>query len=277
MSGFSAEWLSLREAADHRSRSPDLAARVSAAFAGRDQVAVVDLGCGTGSNLRATAPLLGPRQSWTLVDHDAALLAAARERLARWADRATPARDALVLVKAGLELTVRFREADLNRDLEFALGRAADLVTASAFFDLASTEFIGRVAAAIAERRAAFYTVLTYNGRQGWTPAHASDAAMAEAFHAHQLTDKGLGRAAGPNAPAALAVAFRKLGYAVSEADSPWRLGAEDERLLADLVPGFAAAAAETGAVANGAVAAWRTLARTGAVVGHTDTWARPA
>ena len=33
-------------------------------------ITVVDLGCGTGSNLRATAPLLGPEQHWTLVDYE---------------------------------------------------------------------------------------------------------------------------------------------------------------------------------------------------------------
>ena len=41
-------------------------------FGGRRPIRVVDLGCGTGSNLRATAPLLGAEQHWTLVDYDPA-------------------------------------------------------------------------------------------------------------------------------------------------------------------------------------------------------------
>ena len=86
MSGFDPAWLSLREPVDHRSRNAALLEAVAARFAGRDAIAVVDLGCGTGSNLRALAASLPRRQSWRLVDRDPALLGAARERLAAWAD-----------------------------------------------------------------------------------------------------------------------------------------------------------------------------------------------
>ena len=51
MSGFSPEWLALREPIDHRSRNAELASSLSARFQQRSAVEVVDLGCGTGSNL----------------------------------------------------------------------------------------------------------------------------------------------------------------------------------------------------------------------------------
>ena len=60
MSGFDASWLDAARAADHRSRSEDLASCWRAALrTGASTVSVLDLGCGTGSNLRATAPWLG--------------------------------------------------------------------------------------------------------------------------------------------------------------------------------------------------------------------------
>src|SRR4051812_49734447 len=86
MSGFSAEWLALREPADHHARNRALVAELRSVFAGRDTAAIIDLGCGTGSNLRALAASLPRRQSWRLVDRDPALLGAARERLSAWAD-----------------------------------------------------------------------------------------------------------------------------------------------------------------------------------------------
>jgi len=58
MSTFSAEWLSLREGADERARNKDVANAFSAWFMQRPSVSVVDLGSGTGANLRAVAPLL---------------------------------------------------------------------------------------------------------------------------------------------------------------------------------------------------------------------------
>jgi SAM-dependent methyltransferase len=277
MSGFSPEWLSLREAADHRSRH-EVVRALAEHVKHKEQIHIVDVGCGTGSNLRCTSRLLeNPHQSWTLVDYDPRLLAAAAEKLSAWADRAIKDESGLLLTKGRKTIAVAFRQADLTKDLDAALGDKPDLVTASAFFDLCSTAFIAQFAKAVAARKAAFYTVLSYNGEQRWTPAHAADEAMNAAFHAHQVTDKGFGGAAGPKAPTALFDAFLAAGYAVQEGDSPWRLRVPDDMaLIRELVPGFAGAVRETGAVAGAVIDDWLKVARTHAHVGHTDTLALP-
>jgi hypothetical protein len=170
VSGFEARWLDLRETADHRSRNAQLARKLAQHFDGWRPITVVDLGCGTGFNLRATAPLLGPEQHWTLVDNDRVLLAAAQDRLRTWADGATLEGDQLSLFKGAKRITVQFQSSNLAHDLERALVPGANLVTASALFDLASSQFIERFVAAVALRRSAFYTSLTYDGDQRWTP-----------------------------------------------------------------------------------------------------------
>jgi SAM-dependent methyltransferase len=276
MSGFSPEWLTLREPADHRARDAHLGLKLADRLQARASVTVTDLGCGTGSNIRATYALLGREQHWTLVDHDPRLLKAAREHLTAWADRAETHGDALELMKSGKRLVVRFREADLVKSLDQALGEKPDLVTASALFDLCSTAFIQRFAKAVAQRRALFYTVLTYNGIQHWTPKHSADAALLEAFCTHQMTDKGFGASAGPSAPQALKSAFVAEGYRVEEGDSPWLLSRSDAPLIEALAPGFADAVAETGRVPAADLAAWRAVVRHGSEVGHTDTLAMP-
>lgn len=276
MSGFSPEWLALREPVDHRSRNADLAAQLSARFANRHTIDVVDLGCGTGSNLRGTFHLLPDNQEWTLVDYDERLLSAARERIAAWADRYEDRGDSLIVSKSGKRLTIGFRQADLNADLEGGLGRSSDLITASAFFDLCSVAFIETFASAVARRKATFYTVLTFDGQQQWMPPHPADERMLAAFCAHQLGDKGFGPSAGPNAPGVLSDAFRALGYEVRDGESPWVMGDGDRRLISELATGFAGAVAETGAVDTPIVASWTAEARTGATVGHVDTLAIP-
>lgn len=273
MSGFSADWLALREGADHRARDAGLAARAAGLFAGRAGVAIVDLGSGAGSNLRAFAPLLPARQIWTLVDHDPALLSAARRALAGWADRAADEGGDLRLERAGKTIRVVFRRADLAADPAAALDGAADLVTAAALFDLVSVGWIERFADALAARRIPLYAALTYDGTESWFPPHPADADMLAAFAAHQAGDKGFGPAAGAGAIAALRAALAARAYRVETAESPWRLGEEEADLVAELAKGTAKAARETGRLAPAAVASWRAarLERSHCVIGHTD------
>lgn len=278
MSGFSPDWLALREPADHRARNPDVLAALAGRFRDRPAVSVVDLGCGTGSNLRAVAPMLPARQEWRLVDHDPALLAAARERIAAWADSSHPSEGDLIATKDGRTITVTLAQADLAGDLDEPLGATPDLVTAAALFDLASADWIRRLAGAIAGRGATFYTALTYNGLERWFPSHPADADMLTAFHAHQGGDKGFGPSAGPEASNHLADAFASRGYDVHTGESPWRLDRADAALIAELALGVARAVRETGRVPAAAIDAWREARLSGAscLVGHTDLLAVP-
>jgi SAM-dependent methyltransferase len=281
MTGFSGEWLALREPADHAARDSTLVDALAAALAvhASGDIAVVDLGCGTGSNLRALAPHLGPLQAWTLIDNDPALLGSARTVLAAWADRAEARGSHLLLKKDGRQIRVTFSAADLAAEPAAILDPAPDLVTAAALFDLVSVGWLGRFAEAVAASGAVFYTALSYDGTEVWHPPHPADAAMQAAFLAHQAGDKGFGAALGPGATAALAEAFGRRGYAVRTAPSPWRLGPDDRSLIAQLKDGKAGAVAETGLVPRDVVTAWaaaRHAPDTTALIGHADLLAVP-
>lgn len=283
MSGFSADWLALREPADHRSRHVELASRVQTRLAGSEVVRVVDLGSGTGSNLRATVPLLGNQQEWTLVDYDAGLLEAAAKVLSAWADEARAIGDDLVLVKGEATIGVKFRVVDLNRDLESVLAAKPDLVTASALFDLISEAWMKRFATALKAAGSAFYTVLTYNGEDQFIPEHPFDFGVIRAFAMHQRRDKGFGPAAGPEAATALIAALREAGYAVESGNSPWILKRSDAELVRALVSGIAKAVEETGFIAENGLADWLAYRESMAdqkgsrmMTGHTDIFAVP-
>lgn len=276
MTGFSAAWLHLREDADHRARNAGVAAALAAHFRGQDAVSVVDLGCGTGANLRATASLLPDRQDWRLVDHDAALLAAARGALIAWADGHAEEGGALALQHGPRCINVRFERRDLARDLPAVLGAPADLVTAAALFDLVSPTWIEHLATLLGAR--ALYAVLSYDGHEEWDPPHEADEAVRTAFCAHQRSDKGFGPAAGPAAAGLLAAALAGRGYAVVAGESPWRLDRRDAALMAELVEGIAAAVAETAAVPAPLLDAWRAarIEARACMIGHRDLFAAP-
>ncbi|OAI30479.1 hypothetical protein A1351_08875 [Methylosinus sp. R-45379] len=276
MSGFSAEWLDLRESADRAARNPALRETVARAFADRESLTIVDLACGAGSNLRGLAEYLPARQKWFLIDHDPALLAAARARLIAWAEVAEEG-ETLLLSKGVRRLEVEFRTADLSGGAGAALEGKIDLVTSAAFFDLVSAQWLEAFAEQIAARRLPLYAILSYSGEERWTPPHADDAGMLAAFHRHQARDKGFGPAAGPRAAELLARALERFGYSVETAPSPWRLGAAETALIAALAEGSAAAVAETGEVAAETIEDWRRVRRAaeGCEIGHSDLFAR--
>jgi SAM-dependent methyltransferase len=263
VSGFSPEWLRLREPADHRARDRGLVERLAAHLHERMSVRLVDLGCGTGSNLRALSPALPARQHWRLVDHDPVLLNAAREEIAKW---------------PGASPEISFEAADLSRDLEQVLAPGCDVVTAAALFDLVSEAWLERLVAVLTTRACAFYTVLIYDGIMQWDPVHPADERIRAAFNAHQRTDKGFGRAAGADAAAFLVRALERAGFEVRTASSPWLLGRADLPLILSAAEGIADAARQTGLVAEADIADWlrSRAALSGCTIGHVDMLALP-
>lgn len=280
MTGFSAQWLALREPADHRARDASLREQVvhdltHLARVRPGTIKFVDLGCGSGSNLRALAPYMPSTQHWTLVDYDPALLSAAKTALTQWADQIVSDQDMLVLLKNSKHISVNFLCEDLSSNLESVLALPIDLLTAAAFFDLVAEHWLERFCSLL---RSPLYTVLTYNGQEIWHPPAPMDAAMLKAFHAHQQTDKGFGAAAGPNAVNIMEILLKARGFAVSSAQSPWKLAAADRNLIEQLAIGSAGAVLETKQVSAEEVSAWRqsrSLAQT-CEIGHTDLYARP-
>lgn len=263
MSGFSAKWLALREPYDRRARSDNVLDAVAAAFRDQPAISVVDLGCGTGSTVRAVGPRLPARQIWRLVDNDLGLLAQA-SALAHPPD-----------------LIVEARTIDLVRDLELALDGAIDLITTSALLDLVSAEWLERLALEAAARRLPVYAALTYQGRAILDPAEPFDLEIVAAVNRHQRRDKGFGPALGPEAGLRAVRNFERVGYIVVTGSSDWVFAPEDRDIQLEILAGWARAAAELDDLPSAAIAAWlvrrRELVAAGRSsmrVGHVDFFA---
>lgn len=265
MGTFAIDWLNLREPVDHRSVNAVVRKSFTHAVAHHDVLKIVDLGSGTGSNMRGLSPWMAQHQTWTLVDFDQSLLdaAAAQPRL--------------------LNVAVETHRSDLaTADIQDIVA-GADVVTAAAFFDIASRDLVDRIVSATAATGAIFYTVLTYDGVAAWLPQDPADADMRLAFNAHQTRDKGLGAALGPDATDALDAAFSQRGYSVTTGPSPWVVETEHAEMRAMLDSGWADAVAETGTVSADDIARWRhgrldpkTPDDRVSLIGHRDLLAVP-
>ena len=262
---FTPDWLALREPVDHRSRAADLMAPLAEWWGSRPSQRVLDLGSGTGSNLRYLAPRLPGEQGWTLLDRDAALL-----------DRAT---GAAVAVPGVARVERVLGELD-QEGLELVSG--ADLVTASALLDLVTHEWLAQLVATCRAAGNAVLLTLTWDGTMAWVDPDPDDVLVAEAVRSHQLRDKGMGPALGPAAGPAAERAFRTAGYDTRLRPSPWRLGADDASLARGLIDGWGAAASEQRPEHASLIRAWSERRRAtaaprfGLEVGHLDLLALP-
>lgn len=279
MGEFSAQWLSLREPVDHAARSQhvcqvmlqDLRQRKGQTLNG---VRVLDLGCGSGSNLRALAPLLGENQHWTLVDYDDDLLKAASQALQDWAQAVISVDgQTLVLRQSGFTMTVILRRADLSQDLSALMALPVDLVTASALFDLVSSKWVAQFAAAL---QAPLYAVLSFDGQMSWEPEHGLDASVVQAFCTHQQQDKGFGQALGPNSGSYLARALGAKGFEVTCDKSPWDVQSLPSAFHDMLIDGIASAATDIGGIEPDVLDQWLQSRRVAqrCIIGHDDLYA---
>ena len=262
---FTADWLALREPVDHRSRAADLVAPLAEWWGSRPGQRVLDLGGGTGSNLRYLAPRLPREQRWTLVDTDATLL-----------ERATGAAVAVPGVARVERVT-----GDLDRE-GLELVPTADLVTASSLLDLVTHEWLERLVTTCRAAGNAALLTLTWDGAMTWDDTDPDDALVAEAVRSHQRRDKGMGPALGPAAGPAAERAFRAAGYHTRLRPSPWRLGANDASLARALIDGWGAAASEERPEDAPLIRGWAERRRAtaalrfGLEVGHVDLLALP-
>jgi hypothetical protein len=252
VSGFSAEWLSLREPADAMARSDALARYVARAAGHRG--GFLDLGGGTGANVRYLWSRFPSPQHWTLVESDRALLARVPEGVT----------------------TVC---ADLNQIVDDnSLFRGCRLVTASALLDLVSDAWLHRLVGQCQSAAVAVLFALSYDGRIVCTPAEPEDEDVRRLVNAHQRTDKGFGPALGPDAGTRAVELLSAARYELRHERTDWMLDGEFPQLQRQLIDGWAQAASELAPHDAAALAGWRdrriahvNAGRSRIVVGHLD------
>ena len=263
--GFSADWLALREPYDSRARAPALQAALASWCGRRRSVKVIDLGAGTGANLRHLAPALPSAQDWTLVERDPALIEAGSARLA-----AQPTH-------------WRYRALDLATNLEQLADLRPDLITASALLDLVSADWLARLLQLARGAGAALFVVLSYMGEIEWIPGDRGDRDVTALVNCHHRSDKGFGPALGPAATDSLRRLHDAAHVEPRILRSDWVLEPDDREIQKTLLDGYLTCVASLAGDAERDVRSWasRRLAlieggRSHLRVGHDDVLILP-
>lgn len=298
MTGFSVDWLCLREPFDHKARAKaagalGLPGRLER-WRGRAPdraLAVIDLACGHGANLRELAPCLGGAQRWRLIDHDPALLAAVPHTLSAWAlrhgyqfmlDDCAGEPQTIHIAGPDFHVEAVCHRVDLARDLASLDFSDRTLVTASALLDLVSASWLQRLVHKSQCASAALLFGLTVDGRTIWDSLDRDDERVQALFSQHQHRDKGFGPALGSEAAATALRQMAGASYETVQVQTDWVIdGAQAPEMQLALVEGMAAAALEQDPAERAAVLAWQARRRAGVGsgrlrVGHVDIVAVP-
>ena len=243
-------WLALREPADVAARSTTVTRAIVNALGRHRQLRILDLGSGTGSNVRYLAGRLPVPQRWLLVDRDPTLLAEAPARTSSWGAArgyvVTTNRDGFVIRGRQMDCSVETRCLDLGGLADRRIFSGRHLVTASALLDLVSEAWLGALAWQCRESRAAVLFALTYTGGSRCVPEEPEDETIRELMNWHQRErDIGFGPAAGPEAAECTARSFAAVGYHVRREASHWVLPPDLRELQRQLIEGWAEAAVE--------------------------------
>ncbi|WP_153067190.1 class I SAM-dependent methyltransferase [Steroidobacter cummioxidans] len=228
MSGFSPDWLELREPCDTRARSEELVIALRSLLVSRP-LRVLDLGAGTGANIRYMAPLLGGEQRWCLVDNDPRLIE----------------RQPAILEGAHFQCEVISQQLDLATDLSSLPISQCQLVTASALLDLVSADWLASLASRCAALSVPVLFSLSYDGRVQCLPDDPDDEWVIGLVNRHQRGDKGFGPALGPDATRYACEVFAALGFQTRIAPSDWLIESEERAFQRELIAGWSGAARE--------------------------------
>src|SRR5436190_1787015 len=151
-------WLALREPADKAARSAALTQAIAAELLGDRPLRILDLGGGTGSNVRYLSSRLPVPQQWLVIDRDPDLLSEVSG------------------ASADCHVDTLCRNLGSLDDPAIFSGR--HLVTASALLDLVSDQWLRALAERCRTSRAAALFALNYNGRSECMPVEAEDDAI---------------------------------------------------------------------------------------------------
>jgi SAM-dependent methyltransferase len=242
MQPFSAEWLDVRERFDARSRSRSLAQQFAAMLP--DEPRILELGAGTGSLFRWLAPIIGRKQHWICLDHDAAHLDFGLRRTAAWARargytvRHDASSHCLSVHAPRATWSIETRCGDVAESIPAA---AIDGATCSALLDLLPEDGLETMLHVLRDRP--FYAAMTVLGRQWTNRQHPRDRLVmrgfADAEHGLFPAEARLG----PDAVRFAQAVCRTIGLNCVTARSDWSIGPRDRDMLRHLL-GFHASGA---------------------------------
>ena len=194
MHKFDNKWLLLRERIDTISRNQKAIDKINTYLKKYNQVNIMDLGCGTGSNYRYLSKRIKGKQDWLMTDISLESINYFKRSL---------------VLKSNTNL-ISFKKINVIKDIEKIKFDNFNLITGSAFLDIMPRQWFKEFSRLNTNTKIIYFSI-NYDGFFKFTPKHQDDELVLKLFNKDQKSDKGIGlKAVGQDCTSIINTAFSK-------------------------------------------------------------------
>ena len=204
-------------------------------FYGKNEMTIVDLGSGTGSNCLYFFEKFPSQQNWVFIEREEKISQYALNRLAIEADKrgyeVTHGTNSLVLEKENRNIKIKYiTDSFLNLTDVVDLDEV-DLVMASAVFDLISFSQFVDFGSVLLEKKLPLLTTLNY-AEMNFNSDAPSDVVFIEKYESFMNRPQEFGKAMGKKCPRILVDFFQKQEAKIEYGPSIWKLEGESAQVM---------------------------------------------
>ena len=204
-------------------------------FYGKNEITIVDLGSGTGSNCLYFFEKFPSQQNWIFIEQEEKISQYALNRLGIEADKkgyeVTHGTDSLVLKKEKRNINIKYVTDSFLNLVDVVDLDKVDLVMASAVFDLISfTQFVD-FGSVLLEKKLPLLTTLNY-AEMNFNSDTPTDVVFIEKYESFMNRPQEFGKAMGKKCPRILVDFFQKQEAKIEYGPSIWKLEGESAQVM---------------------------------------------
>jgi hypothetical protein len=204
-------------------------------FYGKNEMTIVDLGSGTGSNCLYFFEKFSSQQDWIFIEKDEKISQYALNRLGIEADKkgyeVTHGVNSLVLKKEDRNIKIKYITDSFLNLVDLVDLDKVDLVMASAVFDLISFSQFVDFGSVLLEKNLPLLTTLNY-AEMNFNSDAPSDVVFIEKYESFMNRPQEFGKAMGKKCPRILVDFFQKQETKVEYGPSIWKLEGESAQVM---------------------------------------------
>lgn len=234
-------WLSDRFEVDAEARNKKVETHFLKLISEKPTLNLIDLGSGTGGNLVYLMPKINSNQNWHLVEQDAILIDACKQRLSQLFEVSNSSGHTMSIKNEANAIHLTWHNMDISEFLENpSYPNKFDVLTASALFDVLPKATFQKIRDFTLSKKLLLFSTLNYKNTL-FKNANKADNYYAQLYQKHMKLPQTYGIKMGGDCKTDILSSFNKTEKQnLFIGESNWLLNQTHTRLLKQLIQFFA-------------------------------------